>query len=383
MLPLSYAIRNLFRVPARLLQLVAGAAAVVGLIMLASAFSEGMNQLLAASGSERNAILLGAGSEESVERSEIRASTAGIAAAAVPSAKTLLGVPAVSPEIHFNAPVSLNGVEPRQALVRGVTPAALLVHPEVHLTEGRFPRAGEVMVGELAGRKLRVPDAALKIGERIIVDDANLKIVGRFAAPGTVMEAELWSELSDVLAIAQRETLSCVVVRVNDEAGFEEVEIFALQRLDLELVAMKESEYYAKLAGFYAPLRMMTWLTVGLVAAGAILGGLNTLHAAFASRVREMATLQAIGYSRVALLRTILEESMMGTLTGALVALALGLWLADGVVVPFSIGAFTLEITPQVLAVGIGTGIALGLVGALPPAWACLRPPLREALRGG
>lgn len=44
--------------------------------------------------------------------------------------------------------------EKGQGLFRGVTPAALLVHPEVRLTEGNFPRAGEVMVGKLAWRKL-------------------------------------------------------------------------------------------------------------------------------------------------------------------------------------------------------------------------------------
>ncbi len=381
MLPLSYAIRNLVRFPGRLLQLVVSAAVVVGLVMVAAAFSDGMNRLLAASGSERNVILLGAGSEESVERSEIAAATAGLAAAAIPSAKSVLGLSAVSPEIHFNAPVALGGAGVRQALVRGVTPAALLVHPEVHVTEGRFPRAGEVMVGELAARKLGVSESALGVGMRILVDDTELKVVGRFAAPGTVMEAEIWSPLQDVLTIAQRETLSCVVVRTDDDSGFEQAEIFALQRLDLQLVAMRESEYYATLAGFYAPLKVMTWLTVGLIATGAVFGGLNTLHAAFASRVREMATLQAIGYSRAALLKSIIEESMLGTLTGALAALIFGLALLDGAVVSFSIGAFKLELSPSVMGAGVITGVLLGIIGAMPPAWKCLRAPLREALR--
>jgi putative ABC transport system permease protein len=82
------------------------------------------------------------------------------------------------------------------------------------------------------------------------------------------------------------------------EATFDDVEIFTLQRLDLELVALRESEYYAKLSAFYTPLRAMTWVTAALVAAGAVFGGLNTLYAAFSARVREMATLQAVGFKR-------------------------------------------------------------------------------------
>jgi hypothetical protein len=53
----------------------------------------------------------------------------------------------------------------------------------------------------------------------------------------------------------------------------------------------------------------------------------------------------------------------------------------DGRTVPFSIGAFTLEIGPLAATTGILTGFALGLLGALPPAIRCLKPPLPTALR--
>ena len=82
---------------------------------------------------------------------------------------------------------------------------------------------------------------------------------------------------------------------------FVNADLFARQRLDLELVAMRESDYYGKLAQFYAPIRGMTWLTAILIAAGAAFGGMNMLYAAFATRIREIATLQAVGYSRISI----------------------------------------------------------------------------------
>jgi putative ABC transport system permease protein len=365
LLPLSYAVRNLFRVPARLAQLVLGAGVVILLLMLASALSTGMDQVLRASGSERNVIVLGSGSEESVERSEIAASVPSLIAASVPGIKTVLGRPAVSPEIHYSGPLQAESGVSRQTLYRGVTPAALLVHPEVRLVSGRFPRAGEVMVGKLAAHKLDLPEHELAPGKSIMIGGTPAMIVGVFQAPGTVMEAEVWADLGDMLAIGQRDTISCAVVRL-DEATFDDVEVFTLQRLDLELSAMQESEYYVKLSAFYKPLRAMTWVTTVLVAAGAIFGGLNTLYAAFASRVKEMATLQAIGYSRSALLLSLLQECALATLLGAFVAAAVALWL---------------EITPRVLATGVLGGLALAVVGALPPAWTCLKPALPTALR--
>jgi putative ABC transport system permease protein len=380
MLPLSYAVRNLFRVPARLVQLVLGAALVIFLLMLALALSTGMDHVLRASGSEHNVIVLGTGSEESVERSEIAASVPSLLASSVPGIKTVLGKPAVSGEIHYNGPLKSGSGVSRQALFRGVTPAALLVHPEVRLLSGRFPQAGEVMIGRLAANKLDLPAAELATGKSIHIAGTRATIVGTFQAPGTVMEAEVWADLGDLRAIGQRDTISCAVVRLDD-AAFDDVEAFTMQRLDLELAAMLESDYYAKLSVFYKPLRAMTWVTTVLIAAGAIFGGLNTLYAAFASRVKEMATLQAMGYRRRALLLSLLQECTLATLLGAFVAGALALWLADGFAVTFSIGTFALEITPQVLAIGVLGGLALAVIGALPPAWTCLKPQLPAALR--
>jgi len=381
MLPISYAIRNLFRVPARCAQIVLGAALVIALLMLASALSDGMDAVLRSSGSERNVILLGSGSEESVERSEVNAAVPGLVAASVPGIKTVLGRTAVSGEIHYNGFLTPpGGEERRQALLRGVTPAALLVHPEVQLIEGAFPRPGEAMVGRLATHKMRLPDDTFQIGDQIQVDDTLLTISGIFQAPGTVMEAEVWTDLGDMLAISQRDTISCAVVRLGD-AEFGDVEIFSLQRLDLELVAMRESSYYAKLSSFYTPLRAMTWVTAALVAAGAVFGGLNTLYAAFSSRIREMATLQAVGFKRPALLLSLLQESLLATMLGALIAAGFALWIADGITVPFSIGTFVIDISPSVLGIGLAGGLALAIIGALPPAWTCLRPKLPVALR--
>jgi hypothetical protein len=64
-----------------------------------------------------------------------------------------------------------------------------------------------------------------------------------------------------------------------------------------------------------------------------------------------------------------------------LLASIAALLLLDGRTVPFSIGAFTLEIGPGVALTGILTGLFLGLLGALPPAIRCLKPALPVALR--
>ena len=381
MLPLTYALRNLFRDKPRLLQTVGGSALVVLLVIAATALNGGMSQVLSASGSEKNVILLGAGSEESIQRSEVSALLGGISEAGVRGVSKTLGRPAASVEIHYMTYLLDKDGRKGQGLFRGVTPRALLVHPEVRVLEGTFPRSGEVMVGRLAWRKLGVPESSLKPGAEVTIDGSAMTVSGTFAAPGTVMESEVWAALGDLHMLAQRETVSCVVLRMNDPADFSEAELFAQQRLDLELAALRESDYYAALSSFFKPLRVMTWITAGLIAAGAVFGGFNTLYAAFASRVRELATLQAIGYGRGAIFLSLVQESLIACLAGTLLASVTAIFLLDGRTIPFSIGAFTVSVSPQVALAGLATGILLGILGAIPPAIRCLRPPLPTALR--
>ena len=381
MLPFTYAVRNLFRSKTRLLQTIGGSALVVLLVMAAVAINSGMSNVLSASGSPHNVILLGAGSEESIQRSEIPETTPGIAGAGIPGITEQLGVRAVSSEIHYMSYLELGNGRKAQAMFRGVTPEALRVHPQVRIIDGRFPGSGEVMAGRLVWRKLGVSESDLKPGAPLVLDGQQLRVSGIFAAPGTVLESELWTALGDLRTLAKRETLSCVVLRLDDPADFDEADLFAKQRLDLELSALRESDYYAQLGAFFKPLRAMTWITAGLIAAGALFGGINTLYAAFASRIREMATLQAIGFGRRSLLISLIQESTLACLTGALLASVLAVLLLDGRTVPFSIGSFTLEVGPGVAIAGIATGFFLGLLGALPPAIRCLKPSLHSALR--
>lgn len=380
MLPFSYALRNLFRDPTRLAQTVGGSALVVLLLIAAVALNQGMNRVLSASGSPRNVILLGKGSEESMERSEVGIEVEAAAATSIAGVETRLGVPAISGEITYQAPIRTESGEEAPALLRGVLEKALLVHTSVVLREGRFPGPDEVMVGHLAHRKLGVAADELAVGKTLFFGDTSVRISGVFSAPGTVLESEIWFDRNNLASLTQRDSLSSVTLRL-EEVDMDAVELFTFQRNDLEVAAIREDEYYEKLSLFYEPIQMMIWVTAALVGAGAVFGGLNTLYAAFASRIKEMATLQSIGYTRLALFLSLIQECLLATLSGTLVAFVLAYFFLEGRTVPFSIGTFTLILSPEVLGAGLLTGILLGSLGTLPPAIRCLLPPLPRALR--
>ncbi|MGB7157279.1 MAG: ABC transporter permease [Tepidisphaeraceae bacterium] len=385
LLPWDYAVRNLARSPLRLSLSLAGAALVVLLVLAAGAFVRGMDRSLRETGSANNVILLGAGSEESFERSEIAPAVTGLVQASVPGIKSRLGVPYVSPEVHMQSIIreDRDSNQPLQVLIRGMTPAAFLVHPQARIVEGRAAEPGrdEVVIGTQVATKTGLPPARLAVGQTIYFDERTWTIVGRFEAPGTVMEAEVWCPLSDLQIAAKRDNLSCVVLTLDQTGEFDDVDAFARQRLDLELVAMRETDYYANLRAFYRPIQAMVWVTAILIASGGLLGGLNTMYAAFASRVRELGALQAIGFPRLAIVLSLVQESVLASIAGALIGAAIGVFLLDGVAVQFSMGVFGLVVDSVVLATGLAAGLLLGLVGGLPPAWRCLKLPIAEALK--
>ena len=105
------------------------------------------------------------------------------------------------------------------------------------------------------------------------------------------------------------------------------------------------------------------------------------LYAAFASRIRELGTLQAVGFTRSAILISLIQESLLATLLGTLIASYVAIGFLEGIPVNFSIGAFRLGLPLEVLGIGLLTGLLLGTLGALPPAWRCLGAPLPTALR--
>jgi len=381
MLPITYIFRNLLRRPLQTIQLLAGSGLVVLLIMIAAATNQAMENTLISSGDSKNVILLGAGSEESVERSEVASGVVDIISSSVTSIDHFIGEPAVSPEVHYNGMIGLPNGDEAQALIRGVRHQSTWVYPKLRILQGHFPRSGEVMVGILAHQKLGISPDQLTLGKEVRFNDQSFIVSGIFSANGTVMEAEMWMPLQDLMTATQRDNLSCVVLRMIEVNGFSDVEIFAKTRLDLELVGIQESEYYNSLSAFYRPIRWMSWVCAVLLAVGAILGGLNSLHAAFSERIREFGAMQAIGFSRGFLLCSLIQESTIYCLLGSCLAFSMvALWL-QGISFPFSIGVFVLNFDFAVFQVGLFTCFCLGLIGGLPPGWKCLRPTLPQTLR--
>jgi len=370
-LPFDYAVRNLGRRPLRTLLTAGSSALVAALLVATAAFVRGLETTFSGAGRDDVALLLSRSSGGDIVRSAVASSVASYAAA-VP------GVLVASPEVHMGSTLRIDG-EPYGGFVRGVTDTAWEVHDALTLVEGRLPGPGEVIVGRLAPSQMGVPEEALAIGSSVELEGAELRVSGRFAAPGTTLEAEVWTPIGPLRGRAQRDDDSVVFVKLESD-DLSELQYFAESRQDLALVARSATDYYGALTAYFRPIQGMAWALAGMIAAAALFSGANTLNASVTDRASELATLRVLGYSGPALARSLAQESVLIACAGGLVGVALARVVLAEASFSLAMSAFALRLDAISLTAGIAGVFLLGFLGAAPAAWRVLRQPVVTGL---
>ncbi len=374
-LPLDHSIRNLGRRPTRTLLAGLSSAMVAALLVATVAFARGLEGTFSGAADPRTALLLSSVAERDVVRSTAQAGLGSLVQASVP------GVLVASDEIHMGTSVQVPGEqETYSGFVRGVTDAAYEVHRALTLTAGRLPGPGEVMVGRLVAGQTGLAPERLALGRSLVLEGAELTIVGHFAAPGTTLEAEIWTPLDPLRGLSQREDSSCVFVLLEGERSAKLLKLFCDRRLDLELEMVSSEEYYAELAEYMRPIRSMAWALAFLIGVAALLGGANTSIASVQDRIRELAALRALGFSSWSIARSLLVEAVIIAAAGALFGLALGRVVLSGASVSLAMSAFELRADAVAVLVAFGAALLIAFLGVVPAAIRVIRLPLATAL---
>lgn len=381
-LPWEYGIRNLLRRPLRSALTLAGLSTVTLLVLVVLGFVRGLDRSLSVSGDPQTAIVFSLGMGENLEYSSIPLSTSDLLASSLQGVKQRYGKKYTSPELYLGTQVRTEpDASTSMGLVRGVAPHALLVHNRVEIVDGRWPEPGEIMIGRLAPTKLGIPADHARPGQRLLFEGKTWKISGVFAAGGAAFESELWCRLDDLQQALKRQDLSMVALTLAPGAAFEDVDLFCKERVDLELQSIRQTDYFDTLRRDYKPVRWLSWLVVMLVAGAGVFVGLNTMYGAVMGRIKELATLQTIGFSRRAAILSIVQEGTILSMMAALVASAVALLFINRLAVRFTMGAFELQIDSMTLLIGYAIALFLGVCGSLPPAIRVFRLSIVDGLK--
>ena len=389
MLPLSYTLRSLWGRRSRNALTVGVIALVVLALGLLSGLVSSMKAGLESAGSPRNVIVL-------------RKGASGDAASALPLeavqalrffegvARDERGEPLASGELLVQPFAATRRGGRESAQVRGVEPAAFAVHDELRIVAGRRlePSRGEALVGRAAAARYRgaEPGGALRLG------NSTWQVVGVFET-GSALDGEIWVDARQLANDAKRlSPYSSVRLRVAPGADVSAL----IRRIQSDprfgLAASVESAFYAKQAKGADALYVVVGGLALLAGVGAAFGATNTLYAAVQARRREIGTLRALGFSSAAVAGAFLLESALLALAGfvlggalaGLATLAIAAWLGDVSTLSMNGGALVaLRVGARDLAFAGALALAIGLVGAVPPALRAARLRPIEALRKG
>lgn len=385
LLPWEYGIRNLFRRPLRTFLTFSGLTTVIVLVLIVVGFIRGLERSLTVSGDPQTALVFSLGMGENLEYSSIPMRTNDLIPASI-DVQERYGNKYCSPELYLGTQINLpksdgSGSTEALGLVRGVTPSALLVRDRFELEAGRWPEAGEAVVGRLVAAKLGVQKEDVAMGKTIQMENRNWKIVGVFSCGGAAFESEVWCRLDELQQAMKRQDLSIVALKLKPGTDFGDLDLFCMGRLDLELQAMQETEYYATLQRDYKPIRWLAWLVVLLVSGAGVFAGLNTMYGSVVGRISEFSMLRTIGFVRRAVAVSLIQEAIMLTLAASLFAALISIWFINGAAIRFTMGAFQLQIDSISILIGCAVGLLLGLLGAIPPAIRALRMPIVDGLK--
>jgi ABC-type lipoprotein release transport system permease subunit len=276
--------------------------------------------------------------------------------------------------------------EPANVVIRGVSPLALEMRPQVKLVEGREWRTGtqEVVIGKSVQQRF----TGCEVGGTMRFGSADWTIVGVFDAGNTGFDSEVWGDADVIMPAFRRDgAFSSVTMRLRPGADFDALraKLDADPRLTLDF--FREKEYYANQSRTLALFINILGTLVSIVFSfGAMIGAMITMYAAVANRTTEIGTLRALGFRRRSVLGAFLVEAVLLSVLGGLLGIAASSLLQFVRVSTtnwdtFSELAFRFALSPEIVVQGLVFAVVMGILGGFLPAVRASRMLIVEALR--
>lgn len=382
---------NLLSLPRRLAIAASMVFSVVLVVLVLAGFlsmAAGFERALTSAGSRSVAVILGGGTNQETG-SDIPAAVIRTIEAMrgdIGVARDAAGNPALSREIVVPVELSNDQAGAKMLALRGMDPTGSSLRDGVALTAGRLVRPGarEIVVGDSIASTF----AALAVGREVRLGAVTFTVVGHFSSGGSAFESELWADLDVVRSAFDRQgEVQSLRVRLDGAGGIDRLRSALGGLTATPLLAVVEADLYAaQSAGTADLIRLFGWPIALLMALGATAGAINTMMSSVSDRTVEIATVRALGFSRLsAFVATWVEAAVLSAI-GVAIGLASS-WLIFNGWQASTVGAnnaslsFRLTLDGGVLLTTALLGLAIGVIGGALPAVAATRLPLTAALR--
>jgi putative ABC transport system permease protein len=367
---------NLKSIPQRLwlsLSTVMAVALVVMVLLSFLAMANGFQRTIEGSGAKDVAVLLRAGARAELN-SVVSQDQVRLIEEAPGIAKNTAGKPLVSAELYLTVDGVKRSTKTKANLpLRGIDEQGAEVRHNIKIVEGRMfnPGSNEIVIGESLRRQFEGFD----VGQTVTFGTSRWKVVGAFAAPGTVFDSEIWGDLPVVQSLFKRNNVvQTVRARLTSPAALAELKAYNDKDPRLKLDVKSEADYFADQASQTSDLiQKLGWPLAIAMAFGALAGALNTMYSSVAARAKEIATLRAIGFGGLPAFVGTLAEALILAMAGGLIGAVVTYLVFDGFTAStlgasFTQVVFTFQLSANLIWQGVLLALIIGLVGGLPPA---------------
>jgi putative ABC transport system permease protein len=264
--------------------------------------------------------------------------------------------------------------------LRGTGPMGQQINPGVRLIQGRMfrPAVHELVVGKTAQAQFR----NMNVGDTIKLRSVDWTVVGVFEANGGVVENQMLADADTVMAAFDRTAYQSVEARLDSPATFNRFKDALTSNPQLNVDVKLYSTYIeGQLKQLTTVLNFVGYFVGGVMAIGAVISALNTMYSAVDARSREIATLRAIGFGGVSVILSVMIESLVLAIPGALLGAGLAWLVFNGRAVSALNLTFPLAVTGPLVLTGVFFALAIGLIGGFTPSIRAATRPVATALR--
>jgi putative ABC transport system permease protein len=267
-------------------------------------------------------------------------------------------------------------------IVFGYDPEGFAIaHFKIKEGEGLSTRAARQAGHPLILGRAVADDLKKGVGDTFKLYETTFRIVGIYETGKPFEDGAAVVLLEDAQTISKHpHQVNALLLKLRPGQDVEPVRRRVEQRFD-DLTATVSSE----LADNQMMLDWVEGFAWAVSFLAVVIGGvgvMNTVLMSIFERTREFGTLRAVGWKPGHVLGLVLGESVVLCGLGGVVGSGLGVAIVELVKrAPMASMIFPTKFPPMIFVQGIGTALALGLVGGLYPSWRASRLLPAEAMR--
>src|SRR3954468_5601998 len=381
---------NLRNVPVRWsssLVAVLGVGGVTLVLVALLSIAAGFRVALEGSGSDDGAMIMRAGSTNELSGG-FGTDTVTVVSDAPGIKKDAQGKAILSPELYVLVDGRMRGKDASTNLpLRGVGPMAPQVRKHFKMLEGRMFKEGtnEIVVGDGVVKQYE----GFEVGKKVRWAATDGTVVGRFSDEGGIAESEAWGDTRVVQQAWRRgNSFQSMRVKLQSPDALKTLKDSLSKDPRVRVGVQSERAFYADQQKLMSTIiNTVGWVLAVMMGIAALFAALNTLYNAVQMRVREIATLRALGFGGFPVVMSVLVEAMILGAVGGLIGGVLAYVFLNGMHsstmnwASFSQMTFAFTVTPQLMVTGIIYGLILCLVAGILPGIRAARQPITTGLR--